>query len=783
MSPARRPRLEVLVTDREQAVARLHQLAGARPALRSAFQPAWQHIASGADPADLEAWASGILDLANVNAGPGCLVAAWQISVTLQPRLGLVALGDVVRAAAELCRRAGSRAAQAGLNACPTVAARLHGAGEMLQWWRSLHHLAQTAPESVALVASNVAAILEPAGLGGWQSFLSAGLKLGGTDRARRLAFFGLEDEAARRMLARLGETVDFQHVERGLKLFLTALWANPPALRIAPHGMPGSGGVGPGGWPRRTSLAGRIVLMPEVYRGVSPETARLLFRAAAAHASAHVALGAGRFPVGQLKPLQLALVGLIEDARIEALAMARFPGLRRLWAPFHTAAATGAATAPGLLARLARALFDPTYVDTDAFVVKGRALFAEHAGRLDDPAMSRRVGNLLGNDLGQQRLQFNARTYVVEPAYRDDGLGLWDFTDPPAERADQIEVVVDAMRPQPQAGEAPPRGEPERDPLAGGRAREAASDGRGVVVATYPEWDRAGNVERPAWTTLRDVPPPLGDAARIDALLAARPDLRQRIARLVRGARLGLPARLRRQIDGPDLDLDALLEAAIAMRRGEPPDERIHRDTVRLARDLSVSILLDCSQSTGERVAGYGAGPPVTVLDVQRQAVALLAEATAPTGDPLALRAFASCGRDDVRLFRLKEFSEPWGAPAKARRAGLQPGLSTRLGAALRHAGAELAAARTHRRLILVLTDGEASDIDVADPLDLVEDTRRVSRQLKARGIDVFGVTLDPCGTGAGAAMFGAGNCMKVTRLDDLPARLAELYFRLARR
>src|SRR5204862_4569009 len=106
------------------------------------------------------------------------------------------------------------------------------------------------------------------------------------------------------------------------------------------------------------------------------------------------------RFPVGQLKPLQIALIGLIEDARIEALAMRRFPGLRRLWAPFHVATPLGPATAPALLARLAHALFDPDYADDNGFVAKGRALFAAEAARLDDPALSRRVGGVLGNDL-----------------------------------------------------------------------------------------------------------------------------------------------------------------------------------------------------------------------------------------------------------------------------------------------------------------------------------------------------------------------------------------------
>jgi len=40
------------------------------------------------------------------------------------------------------------------------------------------------------------------------------------------------------------------------------------------------------------------------------------------------------------------------------------------------------------------------------------------------------RLGGLLGNDMGQMRVQFNFKTYVVEPAYRDDNQGLWDFGD-----------------------------------------------------------------------------------------------------------------------------------------------------------------------------------------------------------------------------------------------------------------------------------------------------------------------------------------------------------------
>ena len=211
----------------------------------------------------------------------------------------------------------------------------------------------------------------------------------------------------------------------------------------------------------------------------------------------------------------------------------------------------------------------------------------------------------------------------------------------------------------------------------------------------------------------------------------------------------------MKRRSDGPDLDLDAALDAAIALRADDLPDERVFRTMQRRKRDLSVMILLDVSESTRDRVLPSGA----SVLDIERLAVAALAEALAALNDPFALRAFASAGREDVRMYGLKDFGEPYGPAVKARLAHLEPHLSTRLGTVLRHAGAEMASVRSHRKLILVLTDGEPSDIDVVDPRDLIEDARRAVLGLRSRGIDVFGVTLDPSGAGSGAAVFGRGS------------------------
>ena len=44
------------------------------------------------------------------------------------------------------------------------------------------------------------------------------------------------------------------------------------------------------------------------------------------------------RFEIGKLKPIQVAIISIIEDARVELLSIKEFPGLRELWLPYHLA-------------------------------------------------------------------------------------------------------------------------------------------------------------------------------------------------------------------------------------------------------------------------------------------------------------------------------------------------------------------------------------------------------------------------------------------------------------
>lgn len=235
-------------------------------------------------------------------------------------------------------------------------------------------------------------------------------------------------------------------------------------------------------------------------------------------------------------------------------------------------------------------------------------------------------------------------------------------------------------------------------------------------------------------------------------------------------------PQKFYRQPEGEFLDLNASIEAMISRRVGETPDTRVFGRTERRGRDLSVQVLLDISESTSDRVVGSNA----RILDLERQATALLAHAMAGLDDPFAIAAFCSNRREQVRYYRIKDFDKPYDRKAMANLAGLQSGYSTRLGAAMRHAAEALKRQQTHRRLLLVVTDGVPSDIDVTDTHYLVEDARHVVHLLAIEGIDVFCVGLDSGGDSYLSRIFGRRNVVQIDRLERLPEKLPMLYFRL---
>lgn len=458
------------------------------------------------------------------------------------------------------------------------------------------------------------------------------------------------------------------------------------------------------------------------------PPAAHSDWAASVAHAAAHRRFGGAPQPRKGLKPVQQALLGVLEDARIEWLACGELPGLRRWWSPPHT----GEQIRQGqgfedLLARLPACLLEAERIDPHPWIARVRQHFFEadgHTLALRTPEALREAASRLGHDIGQMRLPFNPRTYRVHARYRDDNSHLWlpsdedsealalpDWQDPPDESPPPVPPMpADWLLAQP--------------------------------TATYPEWHHRLGRYRPDWVQVHE--------HRWQATTVINNIPVAAVQRLVQQSQRQRPALGRgpgRDSEGEQLHPQALVDHALARRQRQLPDNRVWCRPAPQRSARAVLLLVDASVSTA-------ADLPAWQREVQQVAWALQR-----MGHISAVWAFGSDGRHRVRLQGLKDWDQrcesvPWGA--------LQAGGSTRLGAALRHAAhlcrMGLAQQRVQGCSVLLLTDGELHDIDVHDSAHLPADLVRAVRELRAQGLGVQALV-----SGHAPALrraLGAGHC-----------------------
>ena len=145
--------------------------------------------------------------------------------------------------------------------------------------------------------------------------------------------------------------------------------------------------------------------------------------------------------------------------------------------------------------------------------------------------------------------------------------------------------------------------------------------------------------------------------------------------------------ALLPRQQRGDALDLAACVDAAIDRRLGNSPDDRLYIDARPARRGLAISLLIDASGSTDQRVTESW-----RIIDIEKIALALATQALDALGDLYAIYAFAGRHASNVKITVVKDFNEANGERITRRIAALDSGGFTRLGAAVRHATRQLA-------------------------------------------------------------------------------------------
>ena len=132
------------------------------------------------------------------------------------------------------------------------------------------------------------------------------------------------------------------------------------------------------------------------------------------------------------------------------------------------------------------------------------------------------------------------------------------------------------------------------------------------------------------------------------------------------------------------------------------------------------------------------------------------------------------------VKVETLKDFDEPFGPVVMRRIGAVRPGYYTRIGAAIRHAVTRLEARPDRHRLLLVLTDGKPNDIDHYEGRYGIEDTRKAVQEARAKGIGVFGVTIDQKAQSYFPHLFGRGGFAIISHIAQLSVALPRIYRQL---
>jgi nitric oxide reductase NorD protein len=286
-----------------------------------------------------------------------------------------------------------------------------------------------------------------------------------------------------------------------------------------------------------------------------------------------------------------------------------------------------------------------------------------------------------------------------------------------------------------------------------------------------YPEWDfRAGSYRRDHCVVLTGPASEEGEAWQPDDKAQTR------IRRIRRQFEALRPKReiLRRQMDGFDLDMDALVRSRTDLMATGVGANAIYLDARNHSRDLTVALLVDVSLSTDAWIEGR------RVLDIEKEALLVLAMGLNASGDNHAIYTFTSRRRDFVRIETVKAFDEQLGPTVHKRIGALKPGYYTRMGTALRHVTREINQRPNRHRLILLLTDGKPNDIDHYEGRYAVEDSRKAVQEARRSGAAVFGVTVDVEARDYFPHLFGRGGYHIVGHAAKLSAALPKIYRQL---
>ncbi len=288
--------------------------------------------------------------------------------------------------------------------------------------------------------------------------------------------------------------------------------------------------------------------------------------------------------------------------------------------------------------------------------------------------------------------------------------------------------------------------------------------------VFTYPEWGYDIGAYRSDWSRIVErtllANDNLGYAAIRDEQRGSIRRVRRQFQRL-RELRM---QRLRRQLSGEDIDMDAVTDYFMDQAAGLSGSDGFYLHTVRRRREVAVAFLVDMSGSTrGE------------TLDCEKAALVVMAEAIAELGDTFALFGFfEKLGPDEKtesEFHIIKGFDAPYDQLVQRRIASMEAQEGNRDGTAIRHVTTKLAARPERAKLLILLSDSQPA---YEDREYGIQDTRMALKEAASKRINTFCITIDKQARDYLSRMYCHSNWVCIDDVTRLPHKLPMIYQRL---
>jgi nitric oxide reductase NorD protein len=324
-----------------------------------------------------------------------------------------------------------------------------------------------------------------------------------------------------------------------------------------------------------------------------------------------------------------------------------------------------------------------------------------------------------------------------------------------------------------------------------------------------YDEWDYVLGDYRRNWCRLREIVLPGDEGDFFEQTLTRYSELLPNVRRNFQRIRPASYRMVRGLEDGEEIDLDRSIEARVSRRMGEMPDGRVYKARKKEARDVATLFLLDMSASTDEPIhreprkysqddddtddwmkawqrRPQASQRPRRIIDVNKEALVIMAQALEELGDQYAIMGFSGHGRDNVEFYVIKEFDQELSDEVRARVGAVEPKRSTRMGAAIRHVREKFKDVASRAKHVILLSDGFPQDFDYGHDRRSnaygIQDTMVALKELELAGVLPFCITVDKTGHDYLRQMCQSSRYLVIEDITSLPRQLPKIYEQVVR-